>query len=276
MLEENFQYLGAAKRRAAGTIFLADSSSKKPVLLIAHGFKAFKDWGFFPYLARYFASKGMFVVTFNFSHNGCDESGREEADLAAFKENCFSYETQDLEHVHALLECGALPQAHLADASKIHLLGHSRGGASIIECANLSGVKSLILLASISRYPTLSIEEQREWREQGVRWVENLRTKTLLPLGLRLLEDIVSGEHILEERLKSIEVPVCIIHGTEDLTVPAKAARELSSWAKNSELHLLKGGGHTFEMKHPCLESTTNFEELLRIGDAFLRGKANS
>jgi hypothetical protein len=42
----------------------------KNCIIFVHGFKGFKDWGFGPYLAKYLSTKGFFVITFNFSHNG--------------------------------------------------------------------------------------------------------------------------------------------------------------------------------------------------------------
>ena len=269
--EKTFLYAGANGRIASGSVFLSDEHmSPRPVLFVCHGFKAFKDWGFFPYLGKFFADAGYYVVTFNLSHNGCDESGREEADLSAFKENRFSFEEADLRNIRLELQQKKLPKATLADETNIHLLGHSRGGSTIIRCADMSGVRSLVLLASISRYPQVSGAEETAWRRDGEYWIENQRTKTRLPLGVGLLDEMIQDRDLLEIRAKEITLPVCIVHGSHDLTVPASAGAELSTWAKNSELHLLEGAGHTFEIKHPCRELSPAFENLLRIVSSFL------
>lgn len=269
--EKHFLYAGANGRIASGTVYLSEEhSSPQPVLFVCHGFKAFKDWGFFPYLGKFFASKGFYVVSFNFSHNGCDEKGREEADLLAFKENRFSFEETDLRCLCLELGEKKLPKASFADESNLHLLGHSRGGSTVIRCADMSGVRSLVLLASISRYPQVNEAEEQTWRKEGEFWIENQRTKTRLPLGVGLLEEMIHDRDLLETTLKQISLPVCIIHGSHDLTVPASAAAELSSWAEHSELHILEGAGHTFEMKHPCLELSPAFENLLQIVTSFL------
>jgi pimeloyl-ACP methyl ester carboxylesterase len=269
--QKDFLYAGAKDRIASGTVFLSQTAtSPLPVLVICHGFKAFKDWGFFPYLAKYFADQGFYVVTFNLSHNGCDEAGREEADLSAFKENCFSFEEIDLRNIVSDLREKKLPRASLADYTNIHLLGHSRGGSAIIRCADIEEVRSLIFLASICRYPQVSAEEEKTWRAEGVLWIENQRTKTKLPLGTQLLEEMIQDRDLMEMRAKKLSKSICLIHGSHDLTVPATAASELASWALNSELHLLEGAGHTFEMKHPCREITPAFESVLALSRAFL------
>jgi len=46
------------------------SGKKRPVVIYAHGFNGFKDWGNFDLIARAFAQAGFAFVKFNFSHNG--------------------------------------------------------------------------------------------------------------------------------------------------------------------------------------------------------------
>ena len=46
------------------------------------------------------------------------------------------------------------------------------------------------------------------------------------------------------ENVASIDIPICLIHGTDDGIIPASAARWIHQEAQNSELHLIKGGGH--------------------------------
>ncbi len=42
-----------------GDIRVQEEGGRKPVLLFAHGFKGFKDWGFFPYASERFASSAF-------------------------------------------------------------------------------------------------------------------------------------------------------------------------------------------------------------------------
>ena len=76
-----------------------------PCLIFVHGFKGFKDWGFWPYSGNYFAGKGFFVLSFNFSHNGIGKNLTEFTEHDKFADNTFSLELEELnEIIDALLD----------------------------------------------------------------------------------------------------------------------------------------------------------------------------
>ena len=52
-----------------------------PAVLVAHGFKGFKDWGMFPWLAEQIAEAGLRAIRFDFSHNGVEETDFDRLDL---------------------------------------------------------------------------------------------------------------------------------------------------------------------------------------------------
>ncbi|MDH3268405.1 MAG: alpha/beta hydrolase, partial [Ignavibacteria bacterium] len=70
-----------------------------PCLIFVHGFKGFKDWGFWPYTGNYFGNRGFFVLTFNFSNNGVGEKLTEFTELDKFANNTFSLELEELNEV---------------------------------------------------------------------------------------------------------------------------------------------------------------------------------
>ncbi|MGB8704259.1 MAG: alpha/beta hydrolase, partial [Gillisia sp.] len=81
-------------------IFYKNNEQPKPVVIFAHGYKGFKDWGAWDVMARRFAEKGFFFVKFNFSHNGTTpEFPKEFKDIEAFGENNFIKELDDLKTV---------------------------------------------------------------------------------------------------------------------------------------------------------------------------------
>ncbi|MGH7538277.1 MAG: alpha/beta hydrolase family protein, partial [Gemmatimonadales bacterium] len=47
----------------------------RPAVVICHGFKGFKDWGYFPKAAERLARSGFAAVSFNFSGAGVGEDG---------------------------------------------------------------------------------------------------------------------------------------------------------------------------------------------------------
>ncbi|MEQ6122074.1 hypothetical protein [Reichenbachiella sp. MALMAid0571] len=61
---------------------------KKAVVLFIHGFKGFKDWGYFNLMADHFSDTNFVFVKMNLSHNGTTpESPLDFADLEAFGNN---------------------------------------------------------------------------------------------------------------------------------------------------------------------------------------------
>ncbi len=267
MKKESFLYTGVNGRRSAGDVYLPEKPAPGPlpVAVVCHGFKGFKDWGFFPVMGEFLAGLGFLVFIPNFSHNGCDESGREEADLDAFRANTLAFEEADLRTILRGIRAGTLPHAGAANTNRIFLAGHSRGGSAVIRAGDEAGVAGLILLASISQPPRVSPEEADKWRAEGCGWTENYRTKTRLPLGLALLDELLENRFLLRDRLENITAPISIIHGDNDTSVPVTAAQEIKSWAPHAELHILPGAGHTFGISHPYNGSTPDFDRVLAL-----------
>ena len=85
-----------------------------PAVLIAHGFKGFKDWGMFPWMAARIADEGLRAVRFDFSHNGVEETDFDRLDLFLL-----DTPTRHQEDLRALAD---------AIDGPLGLLGHSRGG----------------------------------------------------------------------------------------------------------------------------------------------------
>ena len=272
---KRFHYSGSRGKSAAAEIFVPAHGHDLPVLVICHGYKGFMDWGFFPVMAETLAAAGNFVVTFNFSHNGCDPDGNEEKDLQAFKENSFSVEEADLKTILELLRSKHVPMVERADVERIFLLGHSRGGSSVIRCGAEPGIAALILLASISKYPQVTEAEAEQWRKDGSYWIENFRTKTKLALGTQLLEEMIRDKDLLIQRMSQIKIPVCIIHGTGDTSVDSASATELARAAPQSEVHLIPRADHTFGIKHPYEKTSSDFETMLNLVKSFLARHAH-
>src|SRR6266705_2238366 len=74
-------------------------TGKRPAVIICHSFMAFKDWGFFPYVAEQFSREGFVSVTFNFSHNGVEDNRDRITNFVLFETNTFSQELEDLKIV---------------------------------------------------------------------------------------------------------------------------------------------------------------------------------
>ena len=67
---KNILVSGSGGRQMAVDICYENNESPQPVVIYAHGFNGFKDWGNFDLVAAKFAAEGFVFVKFNFSHNG--------------------------------------------------------------------------------------------------------------------------------------------------------------------------------------------------------------
>jgi pimeloyl-ACP methyl ester carboxylesterase len=254
--KQNFNIPGAKGRGMLMDITFDDALIDAPMVIFAHGFKGFKDWGAHNIVARYFAENGFRFLKFNFSHNGTTaDKPLEFADLIAFSDNTFTMELEDLNTVvNFVCEGPAMPSA-----AEVYLIGHSMGGGiSIIKTAEDKRIKKLVTMASISDFHNLwpkEIEEQ--WHLQGITYMANKRTGQQMPLKVSLLNDLEKHPVGLNILAKAAEIkqPWLIVHGDEDTTVPLSHASELKDANPNSEFFQIPGADHTFGATHPYLKN---------------------
>jgi pimeloyl-ACP methyl ester carboxylesterase len=248
------------------TTYLNESIFNGNSIIFVHGFKGFKDWGFGPYLAEYFAQKGFFTITFNFSHNGIVGNSTEFTEYEKFSKNTFTREIKELDELISALRNNFFG---IGANCKLGLLGHSRGGAvSLLSASKRKDVDAITLWASISRLDRYSQRQKEEWRKKGVFEVLNTRTKQVMRLSIDLLEDIElnSAESLnIENAVKNLRKPLLIAHGNQDLAVKITEAEELYGWSDKTKTELYKifGTGHTFDVSHPFNGTNEKFEKLL-------------
>ena len=165
------------------------AAAPRTAVVVAHGFKGFKDWGFFPLLCNRLALDGHIVVSFNTSLNGIGAGLLDFTDLEAFGRNTVSREVADL---HWIIDCtleGAWDGGRRPEA--LGLLGHSRGGGNaVIVAAERGEVSSLVTWAAVSTYHRWSPEQERDWATAGVTYILNARTGQEMPLQRSVFDDL--------------------------------------------------------------------------------------
>lgn len=255
--KQNFNIPGAKGRAMLLDITFDDALKNAPLIIFAHGFKGFKDWGAHNLMARHFAEKGFRFLKFNFSHNGTTtDHPTEFRDLIAFGDNTFSIELDDLDTVVDFAANGS----SMPPASTIYLMGHSRGGGiSIVKAAEDERIKKLVTLASISNFRNLwAPETEEQWRLRAVIYMPNTRTGQQMPLKVSLLDDLDKNQARLDIRARAAEIkqPWLIIHGSADTSVPFSQAEELKRAQKDAEMAVIPEADHTFGASHPYLKKT--------------------
>lgn len=174
---------GAFSKPVLLDITYNETNGRCPVILYAHGFNGFKDWGNFDLIAAQFVYAGFTFVKFNFSHNGTrPDAPQDFVDLEAFAENNYTIELKDLELVLNWIADKGNAFSNYMDVDKLGLIGHSMGGGiSIIKTAEDNRIKALATLAAIAqcKTPWGSWDEKKmqAWKETGVAYYFNGRTQ---------------------------------------------------------------------------------------------------
>jgi len=229
----------------------------KAVVLFIHGYKGYKDWGCWNLVQEYFVKNDFGFVKFNVSHNGGTVKQKIDfPDLDAFGRNTYSKELFDIQIITH--ETERLIKQELELNIPIYLLGHSRGGGeAVLAAARDPRIQKVIALAGISdigsRFP--SGDELENWREEGVRFIENTRTNQQMPHYFEFYEDFRANEKALniEEAARKLTIPFLAIHGDMDTSVSIREGNELAEWTQ-TELKIIKCADHAFGSSQPWTE----------------------
>jgi uncharacterized protein len=259
-----------------GDVWRPDAPVPGAAVVVCHGFKGFKDWGFFPYLAEEMARRtGCLTASFNFTGCGVGEDLETFTDLEGFSRNTISRELGDLEAVLDRLAAGRCGDVQVPPADRFGLLGHSRGGATcILEAATRSQVRGLVTWAAIAgleRYVALYGER---WDAGQVVEIPNARTGQMMPLRRNVLDDLRANRDRLDvlAAARTLRVPWLVVHGTEDESVPfSDAAMLAEAGADHAAVMAVEGAGHTFGSGHPFAGTSEALEKIIERSADLLR-----
>ncbi len=251
----------------------------QPVIIFAHGFKGFKDWGHWHLIGEALAKKGFIFIKFNFSHNGTTPKNPTTFDdLEAFGQNNFSIELDDLGTVIQWVQSDDIPlSSSQIDKEEIYLIGHSRGGGTVLlGAAENDAVSKVATWASVADFGERWSEQVMEqWEKEGVRYIPNARTNQQMPMYYQIVEDYynnIDRLHILNA-VKKLSLPLLIVHGTEDEAVSIEEAERLAQNNDRAKLEKIPGAGHTFGGYHPYDKEQlpTASEQLVKTTASFFK-----
>jgi pimeloyl-ACP methyl ester carboxylesterase len=253
--QDHFTAPGAKDRGITLDITYDTENRNAPLVIFAHGFKGYKDWGTHNLVARHFAENGFRFLKFNFSHNGTtpyELNGL--TDMESFSDNTFSIELADLKHVTDFVLSGSA----FAPAREVYLIGHSMGGGvAVIHTAEDSRIKKLVTMAAVANFRNLwPRAAEKQWRLQGIMHFPNQRTGQQMPVKATLLDDLDNNPERLNIILRATEItqPWLIAHGDADTTVTLNHAEELYAAHPVAQLYIIAEGDHVFGAKEPWME----------------------
>jgi len=278
-IQNNLILNNSGKRSIVYDIYYQPNNEPLPIVFFCHGYKGFKDWGAWHLVAKAFSEAGFFFVKFNFSHNGgTTDNPIDFPDLEAFSNNNYSLELDDLDRMidHIMLNSEYL---ELIDDKNVSIMGHSRGGGiSMIKAEEHPKIKKVITWAGVSDFKSrffIGSEEFNKWKKDGVSYVENGRTKQLMPHKFQFFEDFINNEERLSisRAVKDLQIPQLIIQGAKDLAVPVSEAKDLHRWNPKSKLIVLDEADHVFGSKHPWTNDhlPTDLKKTVKFSIEFLK-----
>jgi len=258
--------------------FKANARAKQ-VVVFCHGFKGFKDWGPFNKIATHFADNDIVFVKFNFSFNGTTTNDPFNfGDLKAFGNNNFCKELDDLSLVLDWIENSQELKGEI-DISKISLFGHSRGGSIVmLKTAEDRRVEKVVSWASPSNFLERLPKKEKlaKWKELGVAYIYNGRTKQNMPMYFQFYENCIKFAKRLniQNAVSKMSIPHLLVHGNDDPTVLLSEAVNIKSWNPNIDLHVIDGADHVLGGFHPYdLEKfPKDLQEAIDVTIKFLKG----
>jgi dienelactone hydrolase len=248
-----------------------------PLIIFVHGFKGFKDWGAFPRGCAHLADQGFSVLAINLSKNGIDESLTDFNNLELFANQTLTGDLEDvLTTINYVTEYpNEFPNA---DAQNIGIIGHSRGGHTVIPAAVESDkIKAVVTWSAVANYnKRWSDKMKSDWEKQGYTDILNGRTRQWMRINKIVYDDAMENDARLmaEHRVQELNIPALFFHGKEDPAVDPENAQLLFDLcsSEDKEFILVDKAGHTYETAHPddpekplaeefqyVLEETTRF-----------------
>lgn len=235
------------------------------IVVVVHGFKGFKDWGFFPWVGEQLAEVGWASVCFDFSCNGVGERPGEFDRLDLFERNTYAREVSDLARVLRWCREEAPLTPPLRQGPK-GLLAHSRGALSaVVAAVEEDDVEALVTWNGVAHALRWTDRQMEEWQRQGRLEFVNSRTKQKMAVGYALVEDAraQAARYDLASQAMRMRAAHLILHAAQDLAVDPSEAETLRAERSEDQrcrLHLVENTGHTFHAVHPFAGSTAQLE----------------
>ncbi len=262
MTNDNWQIIGSSGEAIFGTTH-QPSGTAKGVVLMAHGFKGYKDYGMFPWLAANLSNEGYVVHRFNFSHSGMLNNDGPFERLDLFEQATWNGQVEDLKILAETFAQSDLP---------LILFGHSRGGVAALLAVGRGEVEAsqVISLSAPSNCLSMTEEAKKKLLEDGRIESPSGRTGQMLYVGKVFLEEQLASpeSHDLISMVSDIDTPCLIIHGEEDPTVPVLSGITLSETIPNATLQIIQGGDHVFNTPNPFSVDGEPSQQLNQVWDA--------
>ena len=248
---------------------LAVPLNARALVVVVHGFKGFKDWGFFPWVAEHLCNHDFAVCRFNMSRSGIGENPESFERLDLFADDTYSEQIADLVSATAFAQSRVdLPT---------FLLGHSRGGGIALLAADLiPRLEGVITWSAIATADRWDEETKKQWRRHGHMDVVNQRTKQVMRMSTAILDDYEANRDQLDilRAASRLRVPLLAVHGARDESVPPSEVEEIAAAAPEASKLIIESASHTYNAIHPLVHVPRALEIAAEVSAHFVAAYA--
>ena len=226
----------------AGTLHLPDNSDNTPLIILCHGFTGHKNcYREFVDISRDLCNEGFAVYRFDFRGSG--ESTKD------FQEQTHTTMLEDLEAVVSEFE------ENDETGDEIFLIGHSQGGfiSKLFASENNDRIQGLI------SWMGRAYDIEDWWAD---RYCKEIKKRGFIYAnGVKITEEYYqdSKKYSIEESFDNIDIPVQLIYGTHDYTVPLDEGERANEKIENSNLEVIEGLNHDLNQTEQLLDKTLEF-----------------
>jgi pimeloyl-ACP methyl ester carboxylesterase len=239
------------------------------LVVVVHGFKGFKDWGFFPWLSEYLCAQRFGVCRFNMSRSGVGEGSEDFDRLDLFADDTYTAQIADLRAV--------IRHVQSQHALPLFLLGHSRGGGvALLGAREVPLLRGVITWSAISHADRWDPVTKAKWRQEGHMDVVNARTRQIMRMSPRILDDYDANSSKLDilAATQHVGVPLLVIHGGRDESVPVAEAAQIAAAAPDASHLVIANASHTYNAIHPLVHVPAELALAAAVTARFVAGYA--
>lgn len=209
------------------------NDGKLPCVVFFGGFKSDMTGTKAVTLEKYCIEEGQMFVRFDYTGHGQSSGEFKNGTIGQWKKD-------------------ALAVINKINADKYIFAGSSMGAWISMLCARempgkiggLVGIASAPDFTEKLIWEKLNADQQTELQKNGVYYAPSCYGEEPYPIMLNLIEE--ARDHLLLDNNINLDIPVRLLHGTEDEDVPwefsTRILQRISS--KNAALTLIKGGNH--------------------------------
>lgn len=220
----------------------------RALAVVVHGFKGFKEWGFFPWLAESLHHERIAVCRFNMSRSGIGETPDTFDRLDLFADDTYSTQLADLRRV--------VEYVHERHHLPTFLLGHSRGGGiALLAARDVPLLRGVVTWSAIARADRWDAATKARWRRDGWMDVINARTGQNMRMSTSILDDYErnAGRLDILAAAARLDVPLLAIHGARDESVPVSESFDITRQHTDCAHLVIANASHTYNAIHPLV-----------------------